>query len=117
MNNRDVYALMTSPAMGKSDGMDAADLRIAADVGRLAVNDYLRGLEAIGNITFWACENENYTDHVHDLEALAVLLKHSAHMVRATSFYSDHADYMADLNDNSDDFEPIPPGASADEII
>lgn len=100
MRNLNVYTLMTAPMTGIEKELNEAELQIAADAGRLAVNDYLRGLSAIGNITSWACENPNYTDHVHDLPALADFLKHTAQMARVTGFYSDHADYMADLKDN-----------------
>ncbi|CND45445.1 hypothetical protein [Yersinia pseudotuberculosis] len=97
MNNPDVYTLMT----GTEKKLSESDLRISADVGRLAVNDYLRGLSAIGNLTSHACNNENYTDHVHDLEALAAFLTGTAQMARATRFFSDHADYMADATEQN----------------
>lgn len=96
MHNLDVYTLMTAPMSGVEEELSSDELLIFADVGRLAVNDYLRGLSAIGNITTWACENPNYTDHANDLSALAAFLSHTAQMVRVTSFYSDHADYMAE---------------------
>lgn len=107
MRNLNVYTLMTAPLTGVAKELSTADLRIAADVGRLAVGDYLRGLSAIGNLTAHACDNENYTDHAHDLPALADLLKHTAHMARAARFYSDHADYLADeMEHGREDVKP-----------
>lgn len=99
-HNLSVYTLMTAPMSGKEAELSETDLRISAATGIQAVNDYLRGLAAIGNITSWACENPNYTDHVHDLPALADFLKHTAQMARATSFFTSHAEYMADVHEH-----------------
>ena len=96
MRNLDVYTLMTAPMSGGTAETTADDLRLLAAVGDEARNDYLRGVGAIGNLIFWACENESYTDHKVDLPALGAFLKHTADMARAVDFYSDHADYMAE---------------------
>ncbi|EBF1293617.1 hypothetical protein C6120_09715 [Salmonella enterica] len=55
------------------------ELRQLVDSGETAVTAYLEGLSAIGNLTYWACASENYSD----LQALGKFLQHTADMIRA----------------------------------
>ncbi|AXC73437.1 hypothetical protein LB105_003959 [Salmonella enterica] len=59
------------------------ELRQLVDSGETAVTAYLEGLSAIGNLTYWACASENYSDHASDLQALGKFLQHTADMIRA----------------------------------
>ncbi|EGH7797785.1 hypothetical protein IEQ77_003159 [Salmonella enterica] len=55
------------------------ELRQLVDSGETAVTAYLEGLSAIGNLTYWACASENYSD----LQALGKFLQHTAGMILA----------------------------------
>lgn len=98
MLNPTTWNLFTLALTGRAAETDPNDLRLLAAVGDEARNDYLRGLSAISNIIFWACENENYTDHKNDLPALSAFLKHTADMARAADFMAGHLEAMADLS-------------------
>ncbi|EPL1074913.1 hypothetical protein QEG41_004648 [Pluralibacter gergoviae] len=95
MLNPTTWNLFTLALTGRAAETAPGDLRLLAAVGDEARNDYLRGLGAIGNIIFWACENENYTDHKADLPALGAFLKHTADMARAAEFMAGHLGGLA----------------------
>lgn len=103
MLNPTTWNLFTLALTGRAAETDPSDLRLLAAVGDEARNDYLRGLSAIGNIIFWACENENYTDHKNDLPALSAFLKHTADMARAADFMAGHLEAMADAAEGWDE--------------
>lgn len=96
MLNLDTWNLFTLPLNGGVTETEPDDLRLLAAVGDEARNDYLRGVSAIGNLIFWACDNPNYTDHKADLPALGAFLKHTADMARAAEFMAGHLDALAD---------------------
>ena len=77
-------------------GTGLATTMAMSAVGDEARNDYLRGVSAIGNLIFWACDNPNYTDHKADMPALGAFLKHTADMARAAEFMAGHLDALAD---------------------
>ncbi|SQJ28893.1 Uncharacterised protein [Salmonella enterica subsp. enterica] len=87
MLNLNTWNLFTLPLNGGAAETAPDDLRLLAAVGDEARNDYLRGVSAIGNLVFWACDNPNYTDHKADLPALGAFLKHTADMARAAEFH------------------------------
>ncbi|MGD3057143.1 hypothetical protein ACP81J_25780, partial [Escherichia coli] len=62
MLNLNTWNLFTLPLNGGAAETAPDDLRLLAAVGDEARNDYLRGVSAIGNLIFWACDNPNYTD-------------------------------------------------------
>ncbi|EED1133590.1 hypothetical protein SBW79_002066 [Escherichia coli] len=96
MLNLNTWNLFTLPLNGGAVETAPDDLRLLAAVGDEARNDYLRGVSAIGNLIFWACDNPNYTDHKADLPALGAFLKHTADMARAAEFMAGHLDSLAD---------------------
>lgn len=100
MLNLNTWNLFTLPLNGGVAETAPDDLRLLAAVGDEARNDYLRGVSAIGNLIFWACDNPNYTDHKADhkadLPALGAFLKHTADMARAAEFMAGHLDALAD---------------------
>ncbi|EAR6542557.1 hypothetical protein EVK02_10515 [Salmonella enterica] len=96
MLNLDTWDLFTLPLNGSAAETAPDDLRLLAAVGDEARNDYLRGVSAIGNLIFWACDNPNYTDHKADLPALGAFLKHTADMARAAELMAGHLDALAD---------------------
>jgi len=55
----------------------------------------LSGLGAIGNITFWACDNKEYTDEMAraDLCALGEMLMYIPGITAALKFNADEADF------------------------
>lgn len=96
MLNLNTWNLFTLPLSGGAAETAPDDLRLLAAVGDEARSDYLRGVSAIGNLIFWACENENYTGHKADLPALGAFLKHTADMARAADFMAGYLDAQAD---------------------
>lgn len=96
MLNLNTWNLFTLPLTGGAAETAPGDLRLLAAVGDEARNDYLRGVSAIGNLIFWACDNPNYTDHKADMPALGAFLKHTADMARAAEFMAGHLDALAD---------------------
>lgn len=92
MLNLNTWNLFTLPLNGGAAETAPDDLRLLAAVGDEARNNYLRGVSAIGNLIFWACDNPNYTDHKADLPALGAFLKHTADMARAAEFMAGHLD-------------------------
>lgn len=103
MRNLNTWNLFTLPLTGGAAETAPDDLRLLAAVGEEARNDYLRGISAIGNLIFWACENPNYTDHKSDLPALGAFLKHTADMARAADFMAGHLDALADSAEGGED--------------
>lgn len=79
MLNLNTLNLFTLPLNGGAAETAQDDLRLPAAVSDEARNDYLRGVSALGNLLFWACENPNYTDHKADLPALGAFLKRRVH--------------------------------------
>jgi galactokinase/mevalonate kinase-like predicted kinase len=59
----------------------------------------LSGLGAIGNITFWACDNKEYTDEMAraDLCSLGEMLMYIPGITAALKFNADEADFA--IND------------------
>ena len=96
MLNLNTCNLFTLPLNGGAAETAPDDPRLLAAVGDEARNDYLRGVSAIGNLIFWACDNPNYTDHKADLPALGAFLKHTADMARAADFMAGHLNALAD---------------------
>lgn len=96
MLNLNTWNLFTLPLNGGAAETASDDLRLLAAVGDEARNDYLRGVSAIGNLIFWACDNPNYIDHKADLPALGAFMKHTADMARAAEFMAGHLDALAD---------------------
>ncbi|EGZ9990613.1 hypothetical protein JJR77_000684 [Salmonella enterica] len=85
INDTSVYAMLAHTTRTDTDAnASVKELNALAESGEVAVIAYLEGLRAIGNLTFWACANENYSDHASDLRALGAFLQHSADMTRAT---------------------------------
>ncbi|NEG64988.1 hypothetical protein GQQ23_22100 (plasmid) [Pantoea agglomerans] len=95
MLNLNTLNLFTLPLNGGAAETAQDDLRLPAAVGDEARNDYLRGVSALGNLLFWACENPNYTDHKADLPALGAFLKHTADMARAAEFMAGNLEALA----------------------
>lgn len=91
------WKLFTIPLTGEITEASPGDLRMLAATGDEAHTVYLRGLGAIGNLIFWACENENYSDHQTDLQALGLFLKHTADMARAVDFMTGFTESTADI--------------------
>lgn len=96
MLNPTTWKLFTLPLNDGAAETAPGDLRLLAAVGDEARNDYLRGLGAIGNIIFWACENENYTDQQSDMRALGAFLKHTTDMALAADYFADYVEALAD---------------------
>lgn len=96
MLNPTTWKLFTLPLNDDAAQTAPGDLRLLAAVGDEARNDYLRGLGAIGNIIFWACENENYTDQRSDMRALGAFLKHTTDMALAADFFAGYVEALAD---------------------
>ncbi|HID4133032.1 TPA: hypothetical protein ACXE8V_003407 [Pluralibacter gergoviae] len=96
MLNPTTWKLFTLPLNDDAAQTAPGDLRLLAAVGDEARNDYLRGLGAIGNIIFWACENENYTDQQSDMRALGAFLKHTTDMALAADFFAGYVEALAD---------------------
>ncbi|HAU3361033.1 TPA: hypothetical protein JDL67_003749 [Salmonella enterica subsp. salamae] len=96
MLNLNTWNLFTLPLNGGTTETAPGDLRLLAAVGDEARNDYLRGVSAIGNLIFWACDNPNYIDHKADMPALGAFLKHTADMARAAGFMAGHLEALAD---------------------
>lgn len=96
MLNPTTWNLFTLAMTGRAAETAPSDLRLLAAVGDEARNDYLRGLGAIGNIIFWACENENYTDQQSDMRALGAFLKHTTDMALAADFFAGYVEALAD---------------------
>ncbi|WP_259655137.1 hypothetical protein [Klebsiella michiganensis] len=96
MLNPTIWKLFTLPLSDGAAETAPGDLRLLAAVGDEARNDYLRGLGAIGNIIFWACENENYTDQQSDMRALGAFLKHTTDMALAADFFAGYVEALAD---------------------
>ena len=96
MSNLNTWKLFTLPLNDDAAQTAPGDLRLLAVVGDEARNDYLRGLGAIGNIIFWACENENYTDQQSDMRALGAFLKHTTDMALAADFFAGYVEALAD---------------------
>lgn len=96
MLNPTTWNLFTLALAGRAAETSPSDLRLLAAVGDEARNDYLRGLGAIGNIIFWACENENYTDQRSDMRALGAFLKHTTDMALAADFFAGYVEALAD---------------------
>lgn len=96
MLNLNTLNLFTLPLNGGAAETAQDDLRLPAAVGDEARNDYLRGVSALGNLLFWACENPNYTDHKADLPALGAFLKHTADMARTAEFIAGNLEALAD---------------------
>ncbi|ENY9358964.1 hypothetical protein ACF5F0_001815 [Salmonella enterica] len=118
MLNPTTWNLFTLALTGRAAETAPSDLRLLAAVGDEARNDYLRGLGAIGNIIFWACENENYTDQRSDMRALGAFLKHTTDMALAADFFAGYAETLADdaeFDSNATAAVPLPEkGVGAD---
>lgn len=118
MLNPTTWNLFTLALTGRAAETAPSDLRLLAAVGDEARNDYLRGLGAIGNIIFWACENENYTDQRSDMRALGAFLKHTTDMALAADFFAGYVEVLADdaeFDSNATAAVPLPEkGAGAD---
>ncbi|HFW3112017.1 TPA: hypothetical protein ACIBE2_002248 [Salmonella enterica subsp. diarizonae serovar 61:r:-] len=97
MTKHDVFTLLTDTPC--PDTTSAKDLHMLADAGDVAVASYLEGLRAVGNLAYWACGNENYTDHAQDLRALAAFLRDTAEMARATSIKAGWLDALANMKE------------------
>ncbi|STT96541.1 Uncharacterised protein [Klebsiella pneumoniae] len=118
MLNPTTWNLFTLAMTGRAAETAPSDLRLLAAVGDEARNDYLRGLGAIGNIIFWACENENYTDQRSDMRALGAFLKHTTDMALSADFFAGYVEALADdaeFDSNATAAVPLPEkGAGAD---
>lgn len=111
MLNPTTWNLFTLALTGRATETAPSDLRLLAAVGDEARTDYLRGLGAIGNIIFWACENENYTDQRSDMRALGAFLKHTTDMALAADFFAGYVEALADdaeFDSNSTAAVPLP---------
>lgn len=85
VNDTSVYAMLAhATCMDTDANASVKELNALAESGEAAVIAYLEGIRAVGNLTFWACANEDYSDHASDLQALGAFLQHSADMTRAT---------------------------------
>ncbi|STR95472.1 Uncharacterised protein [Klebsiella pneumoniae] len=118
MLNPTTWNLFTLALTGRAAETAPSALRLLAAVGDEARNDYLRGLGAIGNIIFWACENENYTDQRSDMRALGAFLKHTTDMALAADFFAGYVEALADdaeFDSNATAAVPLPEkGTGAD---
>ncbi|MFV5942765.1 hypothetical protein [Klebsiella pneumoniae] len=112
------WKLFTIPLTGEITEASPGDLRMLAATGDEAHTAYLRGLGAIGNIIFWACENENYTDQRSDMRALGAFLKHTTDMALAADFFAGYVEALADdaeFDSNATAAVPLPEkGTGAD---
>ncbi|WKM73964.1 hypothetical protein Q2T70_09695 [Klebsiella oxytoca] len=119
MLNPTTWNLFTLALTGRAAETAPSDLRLLAAAGDEARNDYLRGLGAIGNIIFWACENENYTDHRSDMRALGAFLKHTTDMALAADFFAGYVEALADdagFDSNATAAVPLPEKGAGSEL-
>ncbi|MFQ9338418.1 MAG: hypothetical protein ACLR2M_07420 [Varibaculum sp.] len=82
MLNLNTWNLFTLPLNGGVAETAPDDLRLLAAVGDEARNDYLRGVSAIGNLIFWACDNPS----IRALTPALAFLKHTADMALPNSW-------------------------------
>ncbi|EAS1319769.1 hypothetical protein FC859_17390 [Salmonella enterica] len=78
-----VFALLMHTPCPDTSVNELRQLVDSGETAVTAVTAYLEGLSAIGNLTYWACASENYSDHASDLQALGKFLQHTADMIRA----------------------------------
>ncbi|MBH1930897.1 hypothetical protein [Serratia rubidaea] len=88
-----IEQVLSRPDMGREDTESLKFIRMHSEC---AYDGLLSGLGAIGNITFWACDNENYSDEMAraDLYAISEMLMHIPGITAALKFNADEADFL-----------------------
>lgn len=88
----DIQQLLSRCDLNKEDDETLAELRMHSEA---AFEGIISGLSSIGNITFWACDNEEYSDDMarKDLRNIGEMLMYLPGIAAALNFNAIEADF------------------------